>query len=49
MKNKLIEARKSNGFTQKEAAEFLNVSLRSYKSYEIEKEKRSTIKYKYFV
>ncbi len=49
MKNELIEARKSNGFTQKEAAEFLGVSLRSYKSYEIEKEKQNTIKYKYFV
>ena len=49
MKNELIEARKGNGFTQKEAAEFLGVSLRSYKSYETEKEKQNTIKYNYFV
>ena len=49
MKNELIEARKSNGFTQAEAAKYLGVSLRSYKSYEIEKEKQNTIKYKYFV
>ena len=38
MKNELYEARKNNGFTQAEAAYFLGVSLRSYKSYEIEKE-----------
>lgn len=49
MKNELIEARKNNGFTQTEAAAFLGVSLRSYKSYEIEIEKQRTIKYKYFV
>ena len=49
MKNELLEARKSNGFTQLEAAKFLGVSLRSYKSYEIEKEKQKSIKYKYFV
>ena len=49
MKNELYEARKNNGFTQAEAAYFLGVSLRSYKSYEIEKEKQNTIKYNYFV
>lgn len=49
MKNELLEARKDNGFTQEEAAKFLGVSLRSYKSYEIEKEKRNSIKYKYFI
>lgn len=49
MNNELIDARKNNGFTQVEAAKFLNVSLRSYKSYEIEKGKQDTIKYKYFV
>lgn len=49
MINELIKARKSNNLTQKEAAKILGVSLRSYKSYEIEKEKRDTIKYKYFV
>ena len=49
MKNELIEARKNNGFTQVEAAKFLGVSLRSYKSYETEKEKQKTIKYNYFI
>ena len=49
MKNELLEARKSNAFTQVEAAKFLGVSLRSYKSYETEKEKQNTIKYNYFV
>lgn len=49
MKNTLIRARKNNGFTQEEAAKFLGVSLRSYKSYEIEKEKQNSIKYKYFI
>ena len=49
MINELIKARKSNNLTQEEAAKILGVSLRSYKSYEKEKEKRDTIKYKYFV
>ena len=49
MKNELLKARKNNNFTQAEAAEFLNVSLRSYKSYETEKEKLNTNKYNYFV
>ena len=40
MINELKEARKRNGFTQEEAARFLGVSLRSYKSYETEKEKQ---------
>ena len=49
MKNELKKARKRNGFTQEEAAKFLGVSLRSYKSYETEKEKQKNIKYEYFV
>ena len=49
MKNSLLEARKLNNFTQKEAANFLNISLRSYKSYETEKEKQKSFKYEYFV
>lgn len=49
MEYELKEAIKRNSFTQEEAAKFLGVSLRSYKSYETEKEKQNTIKYKYFV
>ena len=49
MKNELLEARKRNCFTQREAAEFLGVSLRSYKSYETENEKQNTFKYEYFI
>ena len=49
MKNKLLDARKSNNFTQQDAANFLGISLRSYKSYETEKEKQKNIKYEYFV
>ena len=49
MKNELLEARKRNCFTQREAAEFLGVSLRSYKWYETENEKQNTFKYEYFI
>ena len=45
----LKELRIEKGLTQQETAEFLGVSLRSYKSYENDKEKRDTIKYKYMV
>ena len=45
----LKELRIEKGLTQQEAAEFLGVSLRTYKSYENEKEKRDTMKYKYMV
>lgn len=48
MKNLLLDARKSNNFTQKQAAEFLGVSLRSYKYYENDGTKQKTIKYEYF-
>lgn len=49
MKSELLDARKKNNFTQQEAARFLGVSLRSYKSYETEKEKRKNVKYDYFI
>ena len=49
MENILKKARKANNFTQEEAAKFLGVSLRSYKSYETEKEKQKGIKYEYFI
>ena len=49
MENILREARQANNFTQEKAAKFLGVSLRSYKSYETEKEKQKSIKYEYFV
>ena len=45
----LRELRKSKDLTQVEAASLLGVSLRSYKSYEIDKTKINTIKYKYFI
>ena len=35
--------------TQQEVAKLVGISLRSYKSYENEKEKQNTIKYKYIV
>ena len=49
MKNSLLQARKKNGFTQVEAAKFLGVSLRSYKSYETDITKQNNIKYEYFI
>lgn len=45
----LKELRIERGLTQQEAAEILGISLRSYKSYENEEEKRNTMKYKYMV
>lgn len=35
--------------TQQQVADLLGISLRSYKSYENDEEKRDTLKYKYFV
>ena len=35
--------------TQQEVADLIGISLRSYKSYENEKEKQNTIKYKYII
>ena len=43
----LKEARQKARLTQAQAAALLNVSLRSYKSYENEPEKAGTLKYRY--
>ncbi len=44
---KLKELRNEKKLTQQEVADLVGVSLRSYKSYENEKEKEDTIKYNY--
>ena len=49
MKETLRSIRKRCKLTQKEAAEILGVSLRSYKSYEKEPEKETSMKYQYMV
>ncbi len=49
MGDQLKTIRKRNRLTQKEAAELLRVSLRSYKSYENDPDKEDTIKYQYMV
>lgn len=49
MGEQLKTLRKRNKLTQKEAAEILNVSLRSYKSYENDPEKEHSIKYQYMI
>lgn len=43
----LKRIRHLNKFTQAEAANFLGISLRSYKMYENQKEKQKTLKYEY--
>ena len=43
----LKELRQSKNLTQLQVANLLNISLRSYKQYENEKEKEGTFKYKY--
>lgn len=45
----LKKLRIEKNMTQKEAADFVGVSLRSYKSYENEEEKHGTMKYRYMV
>ena len=45
----LKELRIEKGLTQKQAADFAGISLRSYKSYENEPEKQGTIKYNYML
>ena len=45
----LRELRKNKGITQKEAAEFLGVPLRTYSNYENDFKKQTSIKYKYMV
>ncbi|WP_458458564.1 nucleotidyltransferase domain-containing protein [Pseudobutyrivibrio sp.] len=49
MVDSLKEIRQSIGYTQRQAADYLKVSLRSYKSYENEPDKASTVKYMYLV
>ncbi len=49
MSESLKEIRKNIGYTQKQAAEYLNVSLRSYKSYENDPNKIGSIKYSYMI
>ena len=46
---KLKELRIEKELTQKEAANLLGVSLRSYKQYENDKSKVETVKYRYFI
>ncbi len=45
----LKELRIEKKMTQQEVADLVGISLRSYKSYENDAEKRDTIKYKYIV
>lgn len=45
----LREIRASKRITQKEASDYLGVSLRSYKMYENEENKKETVKYRYMV
>lgn len=45
----LRELRKNKGITQKQAADFVGVPLRTYSEYENKPEKQSSIKYKYIV
>ena len=45
----LKELRIEKKMTQQEVADFIGISLRSYKSYENDEEKQDTIKYKYIV
>ena len=45
----LRELRKNKGITQKEAADFVGVPLRTYSNYENDSQKQTSIKYKYIV
>ena len=45
----LREIRKNMGITQREAADFLGVPLRTYSNYENDFNKQTSIKYKYMV
>lgn len=49
MADSLKEIRRLIGYTQSQAADYLRVSLRSYKSYENEPDKFNSIKYLYLV
>ena len=45
----LRELRKNKGITQREAADFVGVPLRTYSNYENDSQKQTSIKYKYMV
>lgn len=45
----LKQVRKEKKLTQQEAASYLGISLRSYKSYENDESKRNTVKYNYIL
>ncbi len=47
--NKLKKMRIEKNLTQQQAAEFMGISLRSYKSYENDEEKIGTLKYNYMI
>ncbi|MCR5196500.1 MAG: nucleotidyltransferase domain-containing protein [Pseudobutyrivibrio sp.] len=49
MAESLKEIRKAIGYTQSQAAEYLKVSVRSYKSYENDRDKANSIKYSYMI
>lgn len=49
MSQSIRDIRKAKSLTQAQAAELLNVSLRSYKSYETEESKEGTLKYNYML
>lgn len=45
----LRELRKNKGITQREAADFVGVPLRTYSNYENDSQKQTSIKYKYML
>ena len=45
----LRELRKNKGITQKEAADFVGVPLRTYSDYENDSKKQTSVKYKYML
>lgn len=47
--SKLKELRKEKKLTQREVARLMGISLRSYKSYENDADKKDSIKYKYIL
>lgn len=47
--DELKEIRVEKKLTQQEVADLVGISLRSYKSYENDEEKRDTLKYKYII
>ena len=47
--NKLKELRNEKKLTQQQVADFVGISLRSYKSYENDEKKKDTLKYNYIL